>query len=75
MAAGDESDPCKVIDRCPMNLKEGIGNTFKKHYCWGNYDNCARHSVLTTVGGEFVPITLLPNMMGEAQEIIKENGG
>ena len=55
-------------------MDSGIGSMFKKKYCEGGKTICARYIVATTLGPNFVPGTLFPNMNDRAKAILAENG-
>lgn len=56
-----------------METKSNLASIYKKKYCQGNFDGCARYMVATTVGKEKVPSNMFPNMREKAEEIIAEN--
>lgn len=69
---------CENLSKCPfyqgkMSMDSGLGNMYKKRYCEGNKLKCARYMVATSVGKEFVPVNLYPNMADQAKKIISEN--
>ena len=69
---------CENFEKCPfyqgkMSIESGIGALYKKNYCEGDKTTCARYMVATTVGKEFVPLSLYPNMLDKAKKIIEEN--
>jgi hypothetical protein len=69
---------CEKLETCPfyqekIPIDSSLGKLFKKTYCEGDKTNCARYRVSTTVGKEFVPISLYPNMNEQADQIIKEH--
>lgn len=61
---------CPNITGCPMPLEEGIGATYRKHYCTKEFRSCARYRVKDALGGPAVPRWLKPNMDQEAKEIL-----
>lgn len=68
---------CKMLEGCSfyndtITSKHGIGMIFKKKYCNGNFELCARYKVAKELGGEYVPLNLYPNMMDIAVEIIEK---
>ncbi len=70
---------CEKLEKCPfyqgkMTMDSGIGSMFKKKYCEGGKTICARYIVATTLGPNFVPGTLFPNMNDRAKAILAENG-
>lgn len=69
---------CERFEGCPfyqgrMRVDQAIGAMFKKRYCETNKEGCARYLVANTLGPEFVTNQLFPNMMSQAEKIIKEN--
>lgn len=70
---------CAYLGGCPfyndkLQMDQGIGSIFKKKYCTGNNELCARYRVLCRLGEGFVPSSLYPNMLDVADEIIEEAG-
>jgi hypothetical protein len=55
-------------------MGQGIGSIFKKKYCEGNRDICARYLLLNALGPSAVPNILYPNMLDTAREIIGKAG-
>ena len=69
---------CEKLATCPfyqgdMKMESGLGAMYKKKYCEGNKIECARYKVATTLGKDFVPIDLYPNMGSRADKIIADN--
>lgn len=69
---------CENLAKCPfyqgkMTMDEGIGAMYKRKYCEGDKDSCARYMVATTVGKEYVTESLYPNMAEKAKKIIAEH--
>ena len=69
---------CEKLEKCPfyqgkMTMDSGIGSMFKKKYCEGGKTICARY-IVATLGPNFVPDTLFPNMNDRAKAILAENG-
>ena len=69
---------CEKLERCPFYLEKmpidsGIGALYRMNYCEKDKAKCARYKVSTTLGPEFVPIDLYPNMTDRAQQMIDEN--
>jgi hypothetical protein len=67
---------CSKLKSCPffndkMPMEGGIGSIYKKKYCTGGNDFCARHIVMQKLGPEFVPNNLYPNMLDLANQIIE----
>lgn len=70
---------CEKLEKCPfyqgkMTMDSGIGSMFKKKYCEGGKTIRARYIVATTLGPNFVPDTLFPNMNDRVKAILAENG-
>ena len=69
---------CEKLLTCPfyndkMDINKGLGKIYKEQFCEGNKEKCARYKVATTLGKDFVPSNLYPNMDKRADEIIAEN--
>jgi len=45
---------------------------YKRKYCTGDNQNCARYIVLKKLGGDKVPVDLFPNQVAKAEMLIKE---
>ena len=70
---------CEKLAKCPfyqgkMSMESGLGSMYKKKFCEGDKTTCARYLVATTLGPDFVPATLYPNMMDMAKSILAKNG-
>jgi c-di-GMP-related signal transduction protein len=68
---------CSRLNGCPfyndiIQKQQGIGAIYKNKYCMGNHDQCARFIVAGEVGSEYVPVTLYPNMLDIAKDIIEK---
>lgn len=68
---------CENLAKCPfyqgkMSMDVGLGSMYKKRYCEGDKLLCARYMVASTVGKEFMPDGLYPNMVDKAKEIISK---
>lgn len=66
---------CENLSKCPfyqgkMTMDSGLGSMYKKRYCEGDKRQCARYMIASTVGKEFMPDNLYPNMVSKAEEII-----
>lgn len=69
---------CENLAKCPfyqgkMTMDDGIGAMYKRKYCEGDKNSCARYMVATTVGKEYVTESLYPNMADKAKKIIAEH--
>jgi len=70
-------EQCQLLQGCSffndkMSIDSGIGSLYKKKYCLGDFNSCARYKVAKTLGREKVPVDLFPNMFDRAEKIIKE---
>ncbi len=66
---------CVCLPGCPffndkMPDTEGMGAIYKKKYCQGEFEKCARHMVFKALGKAKVPANLYPNMVEQAKTII-----
>ncbi len=69
---------CEKLAKCPfyqgeMKMDSGIGSMYKKRYCEGDKNQCARYQIATTVGPQFVNNSIYPNMADLAKSIIEKN--
>ena len=69
---------CEKLSKCPfyqgaMSMDSGLGALYKQKYCEGDKTTCARYMVATTVGPEFVTLSLYPNMVDIVKDIIAKN--
>jgi len=69
---------CSLIKGCmffndKMETKPSLASVYKKNYCKGSYEDCARYMVATTIGRGEVPLNMFPNMKEKAEEIISNN--
>lgn len=69
---------CENLAKCPfyqerMPIDSGLGLMYKQKYCEGDKTICARYKVATTLGKEYVPSDLYPNMEAKADDIISKN--
>jgi hypothetical protein len=72
---GDKVSKCPSFENCPfyndkMDNKPALANMYKKNYCEGNYDGCARWKVANTLGKQAVPLDLFPNQIDRIDSII-----
>jgi hypothetical protein len=68
---------CPLISKCAffndeMKEKPGMTKMYKSKYCRGDNTKCARWLISTTVGKEYVTLSIYPNMVKKADEIITE---
>ncbi len=66
---------CVCLQGCPffndkMPDNSGMGAIFKKKYCQGDYDKCARYMIFKALGKNKVPENLYPNMHDQAKAVI-----
>lgn len=69
---------CENLQNCPfyqgkMSMESGLGSMYKKRYCEGDKLLCARYTVASRLGKEYMPPNLYPNMMDKAREILEKN--
>ncbi|MBS2099539.1 hypothetical protein [Carboxylicivirga linearis] len=68
---------CEKVKGCPF-FNEKMSNMpataagYKRKYCMGDNQNCARYMVLKKLGGDKVPVDLFPNQVEKAKMLIKE---
>jgi len=66
---------CELWESCTfhnnkMPCDASLGAIYKRHYCNGDYGNCARYMVYKALGKEVLPMNLYPNQQDRAREII-----
>ncbi|MFZ5949105.1 MAG: hypothetical protein ACOYXC_00250 [Candidatus Rifleibacteriota bacterium] len=66
---------CVCLPGCPffndkMPDNEGMGAIYKKKYCQGEFEKCARYMVFKALGKGRSPNSLYPNMIDQAKAII-----
>lgn len=69
---------CENLEKCPfyqgkMSMESGLGSMYKKRYCEGDKLLCARYTIASKLGKEFMPPNLYPNMTDKANEILEKN--
>ena len=69
---------CEKLAKCPfyqgkMDINSGLGAMYKKRYCEGNKETCARYIVATQLGPEHVTDALYPNMDAVAKKLLAEH--
>lgn len=67
---------CECLAGCPffndkMPMEGGLATIYKTRYCQGAFDQCARYKVFKAKGKGSLPISLYPNMLKKANEIIR----
>ena len=68
---------CEMLETCPfyndkMDVDSGLGKLYKRRYCEGDKNQCARYMVLSELGAKSVPVDLYPNMYERAEQIIAQ---
>ncbi|MGE3063540.1 MAG: hypothetical protein AB7T10_07910 [bacterium] len=68
---------CAHLVKCPffndrMQSMPATADIYKKRYCRGDFNNCARFKVSKALGKENVPADLFPNQDERAKEIISD---
>ena len=69
---------CEKLSKCPfyqgkMDINSGLGAMYKKKYCEGDKDSCARYIISTKLGPDFVTPNIYPNMNDLANKMLKEH--
>ena len=69
---------CEKLAKCPfyndkMDINKGVGAMYKKKYCEGDKTQCARYTVATKLGAEYVTNSLYPNMNDQANKLLAEH--
>lgn len=69
---------CENLSNCQfyqskIDAESGMGKLYKKRYCLGDKNKCARYITASKIGRENVPANLYPNMHDRAKEIIKKH--
>ncbi len=70
---------CENINRCRffndrLENMPAMASMYKKNYCEGEYEKCARYVVCKKLGKEGVPDTLFPNQIDKALKILEKEG-
>ena len=70
---------CEKLAKCPfyqgqMSMDSGLGSMYKKKYCEGDKNACARYMVATRLGPNFVTTSLYPNMVDVAKKLLAQHG-
>lgn len=68
---------CECLAACPffndkMEKMSAIADMYKKQYCLGNNEKCARHLIFDKLGKEKVPPDLYPNQLNKANKILAD---
>jgi hypothetical protein len=66
---------CEFLDNCPffndrMDNMPTVSGVYKKIYCHGNNENCARYMIAKRLGVESIPSTVYPNNRDAAAKVI-----
>ncbi len=66
---------CVCVPGCPffndrMAGMPALANQMKRKYCQGNFETCARFTVMKALGRERVPADMFPNQVERAAEIL-----
>ncbi|MGA9118804.1 MAG: hypothetical protein WB699_05520 [Bacteroidota bacterium] len=66
---------CSCISGCPffndrMENKPALADMYKKSYCQGAWEKCARFMVLQALGKPCVPTDLFPNQLERATQLL-----
>lgn len=69
---------CECLAACPffndkMERMPAMAEMYKKNYCKGDFERCARYMVFKALGKPAVPINLYPNQQEKALAIINKN--
>nr|WP_321406768.1 hypothetical protein [uncultured Carboxylicivirga sp.] len=68
---------CEKVENCPF-FNEKMANMpataagYKRKFCLGSNESCARYMVLKSLGGSMVPMDLFPNQIEKAERLILE---
>ncbi|HIJ78551.1 MAG: hypothetical protein OEY01_05435 [Desulfobulbaceae bacterium] len=67
---------CERMDRCRYFLEhlkelEAVQEMWKRKFCKGDKNQCARYMVLKELGVDQVPDYLVPTQVDKAKEILK----
>jgi hypothetical protein len=68
---------CKYAANCPvftigLGPLPHIGLGYRRAYCRGGWDECARHLLAGAVGQDGVPRTLLPNQLDQVAAMMAD---
>ena len=66
---------CDCLPGCPffhdrMETKPVLAELYKKNYCRGDFNSCARHMIKEALGKEEVPSNLFPNEHDKARALL-----
>ena len=70
----DTESSCAFDGGCPLfeghlSRLPGMADLFRRRYCDGNHDACARHLLAVEIGADAVPDALMPNDHDGAHEV------
>ncbi len=68
---------CQLLATCAffndrMADMPSTAERFKQIYCRGDFDSCARYTIVKAIGREKVPADLFPNQQDRAKAIIAQ---
>ena len=68
-------DECKLLENCPFFLGRlknmpALAKMYRKTFCRGDFERCARYRVRSALGSEAVPDDLFPNMEERVEGLI-----
>jgi hypothetical protein len=71
---------CELIEKCiffndQMPNMPSTAAVYKKMYCEGDHESCARFMIVKALGRGNVPGDLFPNQKDRAESIIKGSAG
>ncbi len=66
---------CEFLAECrflceQMSTMPGAAAVMRRHYCHGDFAQCARHLVASRVGAAAVTPDLFPHLLDEAAELV-----
>lgn len=70
---------CECLEGClffndKMEKMPAMSEMYKRNYCKGDFNGCARYMVFKALGKPAVPDSLYPNQKEKALEILKNAG-
>jgi hypothetical protein len=68
---------CECLSGClffngKMPIDQGLMEMYKKRYCRGDKNECARYIVRSVLGKDKVPTDLYPNMFEKAKALVQK---
>ena len=69
---------CEKLSKCPfyqgsMDINSGLGAMYKQKYCEGDKTLCARYTIATQLGPEYVTNSIYPNMNDLANQMLAKH--